>query len=277
VTAPDFGRRRFAELYDVFVDWPGRLGRELPGLTASLRAAGAQRVLDAGCGTGRHVEALLGAGFDAHGADASEEMLARARAHLGAGAEGRFHRWRMGEEPPPEVRALAPFDAIVCLGNVWTSLRADAELAAALAAFRALLAPGGLVLVGLKAVAIRRATHSPYLPLLRRTRGPDVLFFVRFVDFAGAPAAPGEPDLCDFHMTVLRGDAGAEEREALSHDVNRWRVWSPETLTASFRGAGFADVRVSASLGDPGVEPSSEDVFVHARAPRSAGSGEARA
>ena len=149
-------RGRFVELYDVFVDWPGRLGRELPGITASLRAAGARRVLDAGCGTGRHVGALLEAGFDAHGADTSEEMLAKARAHAGERGEGRFHRWRLGEEPAAEVKALAPFDAILCLGNVWPSLRADAELAATLSAFRGLLAPGGLALVGLKAVEVRR-------------------------------------------------------------------------------------------------------------------------
>jgi SAM-dependent methyltransferase len=260
----------FADLYDVFVDWPGRLGRELPGIEARLSALGARRVLDAGCGTGRHVQALLERGFDAHGGDASEEMLARARAHLGPAAPGRLHRWRLGEEPPASVRALAPLDAVLCLGNVWPSLRADAELAAALASFRALLRPGGLALVGLKAVAIRRASKDPYLPLLRRTRGADVLFFVRFVDFAagGAPREPAEPDLCEFHMTVLRGDAGAAERAALLHEVTRWRVWSPETLSASFRSAGFEPVRVSASLGDPDAPPAGEDVFVHALAPR---------
>ena len=69
-------------------------------------------------------------------------------------------------------------------------------------------------------------------------------------------------------MTVLAGDSSASEREALTHDVTRWRVWSPETLAASFAGAGFDAVRVSASLGDPGVPPAGEDVFVHARAPR---------
>ena len=264
-------RGPFADLYDVFVDWPGRLSRELPGIEARLAALGARRVLDAGCGTGRHVQALLERGFDAHGADASEEMLARARAHLGPAAQGRLHRWRLGEEPPAEVRALAPLDAVLCLGNVWPSLRADAELAATLAAFRALLRPGGLALVGLKAVALRRASKDPYLPLLRRTRGAEVLFFVRFVDFGagGALREPAAgPDLCDFHVTVLRGDADAPERDALLHEVTRWRVWSPETLAASFRSAGFEPVRVSASLGDPDAPPAGEDVFVHALAPR---------
>ncbi|MCC7015571.1 MAG: hypothetical protein IT454_23635, partial [Planctomycetes bacterium] len=42
-------RGEMSRLYDVFVDWNGRLARELPGLEAELRAVGARRVLDAGC------------------------------------------------------------------------------------------------------------------------------------------------------------------------------------------------------------------------------------
>jgi hypothetical protein len=145
---------------------------------------------------------------------------------------------------------------------VWPSLREDREIAATLATFQRLLAPGGLVLLGLKAVAIRRETSSPYLPLLKREHEGEALFFVRFVDFE-VPRA-GEADLCDFHMTVLRGDAASEDRAAVLHRASRWRVWSPETLERAFRGAGF-DARVSASLGDPDARPTTEDVFVHAR------------
>ena len=253
-----------AGYYDVFVDWPGRLGRELPGLTHTLRAAGAARVLDAGCGTGRHVGALLEAGFDAYGADVSDDMLTKAREHVGE--PERFFAWRMGEAPGADLRAAAPFDAITCLGNVWPSLHDDATLDRALAGLRGLLAPGGLLLVGLKAVAIRRAPKNPYLPLLKRERDGEPLFFVRFVDFDVPRDADGL-DLCDFHMTILRGDARSDEREAVLHRASRWRVWSPETLSRRFADAGF-DVQVSASLGDANVAPTSEDVFVHATAPR---------
>lgn len=103
-------RGPMAELYDVFVDWPGRLARELPGLERRLRAVGARRVLDVGCGTGRHVAALRERGYDAHGADASEEMLERARALLGGDAG--LHLWRLGDPPPADLLAAAPFDAV---------------------------------------------------------------------------------------------------------------------------------------------------------------------
>ncbi|MHC4408625.1 MAG: class I SAM-dependent methyltransferase, partial [Planctomycetota bacterium] len=78
-----------ADLYDVFVDWNGRLGREMPGLVKHL--GDAKRVLDVGCGTGQHVAALLREGYDAYGADASEDMLARAV------ERERLSLWRLGD------------------------------------------------------------------------------------------------------------------------------------------------------------------------------------
>lgn len=233
-----------ADLYDVFVDWTGRLGREMPGVLKRLREVGAKRVLDAGCGTGQHVAALLREGFDAHGADVSEDMLARARALTGK--TERFHLWRMGD-PPPDLGA--PFDALVCLGNVWPHVF---EVDAALAAFRRLVRPGGLVLLGLKAVEIRRSANDPYMPLAKRTHEGRPLWFVRFVDFDRE-----DPALADIHMVVV-GDT-------MLHRTIRIRVWSPATLQQAFEGTGFKDVSVSARIGEPGVAPTTEDVFVHAR------------
>jgi glycine/sarcosine N-methyltransferase len=233
-----------ADLYDVFVDWEGRLSREMPGIVKRLRETGAKRVLDAGCGTGRHVAALLREGFDAHGADVSEEMLAQARAHTGA--PDRLHLWRMGAPPPPMD---GPFDALLCLGNAFPLIE---DVDAALAGIRRVLRPGGIVLVGLKAVAIRRATKDPYMPLLKRVHEGRPLWFIRFVEFE-------EGDMCSMHM-VVAGDT-------VLHRSTRMRVWSPDTLATAFTRAGFTDVSVSARIGEPGVPPTTEDVFVHARSP----------
>jgi len=246
------GKEEIASFYDVFVDWPGRLGREVPGLLKRLHATGARRILDAGCGTGRHVAALREKGFLAYGADASEEMVGRARAF---GAPEWFCEWRMGDAPPAELKA--PFDAAVCLGNTWSMLTGQHDVERAAAALRSLLRPGGSLLVGLKALAIRKESGNPYLPLLRREHEGGRLYFVRFVDFDTSDA-----DLCDFHMVVVRDDPDGRGPE--EHRTRPMRVWSPEGLVRCFRQAGFADVRVSARLGDPDVAPTSEDVFVHA-------------
>lgn len=243
-------REEIAGFYDVFVDWPGRLGREMPGLLKQLHAAGARTILDAGCGTGRHVAALREEGFVAYGADASEEMVARARAF---GKPEWYCEWRMGDAPPADLKA--PFDAALCLGNTWSMLTGNDEAERAAAALRGLLRPGGLLLVGLKALAIRKQSGNPYLPLLRREHEGGLLYFVRFVDFD-----TGNPDVCDFHMVVVRGDAEGP----VEHRTRAMRVWSRESLTRCFSRGGFETVRVSARLGDPDVAPTSEDVFVHA-------------
>jgi SAM-dependent methyltransferase len=247
------------DLYDVFVDWPGRLARELPGLRAHL--GGARRVLDLGCGTGQHVAALLAEGFDAHGADVSADMLARARGAC-VPAE-RLHAWRLGEPPPASVAALAPLDAALALGNVWPQVVAPRELEATAAALRALLRPGGVLVLGLKAFEVRRARGEPHLPLLKRSHAGRALWFVRFVDFDVEEV--GGVRACDLHMTVVAGTAAEPAHEVLLHRATRVRSWDPGELRRWLESAGFADVRVGGRLDDPAAPATGEDVFAVAR------------
>jgi SAM-dependent methyltransferase len=261
-----------AQLYDVFVDWEGRLARELPGIERRLAEVGARRVLDAGCGTGQHLRALRERGYDAHGADVSSDMLEQAALLLG-GAHG-LHAWRLGEPPPAGLAGAAPFDAVLSLGNVWPQILSEADARATAQAIRALLRPGGLLLLGLKAFGVRLSGGDPYLPLLRRVRAGRPLWFVRFLDFSRAPLPDGTR-VAGFHMAVVAGDApgtgGEGEAEALLHRASLSRVWDPGELGAWWRAHGFEDVRVSASLSDPDAALRGEDVFVHARCPLAPG------
>lgn len=280
-----------SRLYDVFVDWPGRLAREMPGIEARLREVNARRVLDVGCGTGRHVQALLQLGFDAHGADASDEMLAKARVLLNENANARaevdvaqtrsevarssahsvpnnrsrFYPWRMGDELPGPLRELAPFDGLIAMGNVWPMLVDSSDAQRAARSFRELVRPGGLLLLGLKAFAIRRAQKQPYLPLLKRRHEGRALWFSRFVDF-DVPQPNSAELVCDLHMSILAGEADSA-KEALHHGATRVRAWSPEELAHFFEHAGFRDVRVHARLEDRNSSPTGEDVFVSAFTP----------
>lgn len=247
-------RDEMAALYDVFVDWEGRLAREVPGLLRRLEEAGARRVLDVGCGTGRHVRALREAGLEVHGADASEDMLARARALLG---DAGLHRWTLGAPPPAGLAAAAPFDAVVGLGNVWPQVAGVAEERAAAEAMRDFLRPGGMLLLAFKAVALRREQGAPYLPLLRRERNGRPHWFVRFLDLEHPPLADGTP-VAGFRMLAL------DEERVLADERGRWRVWSVDELVPSFERVGFRDVLVTSGLaGDE--PPTGEDVLLLAR------------
>ena len=254
----------FSRYYDVFVDWPGRLGREIPGIEQHLGSVGARRVLDMGCGTGQHVKALRERGFEVHGADVSADMLDQAAGLLGGSAG--LHTWRMGESAPPSLAAAAPFDALIAMGNVWPQLAREADARAAAATFRELVRPGGLVLLGFKAVAVRRASGNPYMPLMRREHEGRPLWFVRFVDLDLAPFEDGTP-AAEFHMVVVAGDAadGAGDREALLHSVARVRAWEPGELAGWFGARGFKEVCVSGKLLDRTAAPTGEDVFVSMR------------
>lgn len=254
------------ELYDVFVDWPGRLQRERPGLLAHLERVAARRVLDVGCGTGHHVRALLDAGLDAHGADPSPDMLTRARSVIGDAK--RLHAWGLGDDPPRSLEALAPFDAIVSLGNVWPQLTRRGDVDRALASIRSLLRPEGLLLLAFKVLAPRAEAGRAYLPLLRRVHRGETLLFARIYDFAAPPVEPTDPGarVCGFHVAILSGEACPEGEGRARHQRGGMvRIWSQAELHEAFHRAGFVDVELRAGWGAAEASPTTEDVVLVAR------------
>ncbi len=234
-----------ADFYDVFVDWEGRLSREMPGLLVALE--GCRRVLDVGCGTGRHVEALCKAGFDAYGADASPAMLEQAIEHTQT--PDRFFEWRVGTPPPERER----FDAVIAMGNVWPQILEEDEIDAALAGLRDVLRPGGKVVMGMKALEAHRETNNPYLPLLRREHEGEPIWFIRYIDFTP------KPPLAEMHMVIAKG-----ENQCVLHKSGRVRSWSASELKKRFEKGGFEHVQVSAKLIDPTAPPVGADVFLRA-------------
>lgn len=257
-------RGTMSRYYDVFVDWPGRLARELPGLEKLLGCVNARRVLDLGCGTGRHVAALRERGFDAHGADVSEDMLDQARALVGDATK--LHAWQLGTQVPDSLRAAAPFDAVISMGNVWPQVASETEARATASACLALLRPGGLLVLGFKAFAARRATKDPHLPLMKREHAGQTLWFVRFVDFTMPPLADGTR-VVDLHVTIVAGDTRASDREALHHGATCMRDWAADEFANWLAARGFVDVHVSGRLDDPSAPALTEDVFASARKP----------
>ena len=94
--------------------WSRRL-RAIVGLARRHIAAG--RSLDVGCGPGLMVRLFTEAGFEAHGADLSENMIDRAAEILApcvAAPRARLHWCPDGHPPPPPDGQ--PFDLITAIG-----------------------------------------------------------------------------------------------------------------------------------------------------------------
>lgn len=188
--------------YDQMVNWAGRLQVEGEWLRQQL--AGAQRVLDAGCGSGGHAIAFARWGHQVVGTDLSREMIARAReAARAAGLDITFHEVGFGE-----IARLtgSDFDAVTCLGNSLPHLLSREALAAALRDFAALLRPGGILILQNRNYDKAWRERQRWLALnsyqeSQQSDRREVLFF-RMVDFHD------ESRMLTFHVIIFTKEAG---------------------------------------------------------------------
>jgi len=133
------------EVFDLYVDWPRRLAREIPFLEETLNASPGRSVVDVACGTGRHTLALAGAGFQVTGVDPDERLLtvARETSHRQGLTEVAWINAAFATLPT----ALAQrFDSVICLGNS-ISLIPPGELDVVLANLAGLLVDSGVAIV----------------------------------------------------------------------------------------------------------------------------------
>lgn len=233
-----------ADIYDRFIDWPARLARELPHLTAFL--GDARRVADVACGTGRHANALAAHGYEVVGYDASPAALARAAASgLATFHEALFgHLSELGEPP---------CDALLCLGNSLPHVLDRDALQATVDDFARLLRPGGRALLHLRNLPLAAAQGERWLPLRAETDADGTEWiFQRLYDF-------GDDGLVQFHFVVLqRPAAGAWTRRIESTAL---RAWTAEELREVFAGWGAFEITGDLA-GGVFEEGRSADLFV---------------
>lgn len=135
---------------------------ELVFLAELLDLGPSTRVLDVGCGTGRHAVPIAGLGAEVVGVDLSPAMLERAAAR--AAVAGVDVTW-VESDARDLPDHLGAFDAVLCLCEGAFGLVADGVAPldhdqAVLASIRRVLRPGGrLVLNGLNAGRLLTAWH----------------------------------------------------------------------------------------------------------------------
>jgi trans-aconitate methyltransferase len=201
----------FAWAYDLVVPQPG--GPSAAEVARLL--AGRRRIVDAGCGTGRHAAALAQAGFEVTGIDSSPELLAVARERA-PGAELVVADLRTWE---PE----RPFDGALCRG-VLNDFVEDDDRQRALAGLARMLRPGGLLVADVRDLAGTRARYE---------REPIVTRSAEGVFFRSETRLEGDVMLVD--ETISSADAHAG-------DLFRMRPWTVEELDARAAAAGFSRV-----------------------------------
>lgn len=107
------------------------------------------RVLDVGCGNGRHARVLVDRGLSAVGLDFSRALLLLGRGYAAGEAEASIH-WVEGEATALPLRKNS-VDAVLCVA-VLHHLPTRGDRVAALREIRRVLVPGGRVFVSVWAL-----------------------------------------------------------------------------------------------------------------------------
>ena len=213
--------------YDRFVDWEGRLAREMPFFERLFAERGVVRLLDIACGTGHHAIALAQRGYEIAGSDVSQGMISRAQNNAAAaGVRAAFFQAAFGE--------LAkwvgePYDALLCLGNSLPSLLREDALKGALADMAHVLVPGGLLILQNLNYDRVWPHRERFMPLQTHRQGDEEWLFLRFVDF--------HLETLTFNMVVLHRNSGVWNYRA---EATELRPIFKESLERLLEQTGFA-------------------------------------
>ena len=195
------------------------------------------RVLDLGCGAGRHLVALGERGLAAFGLDRSAALLARVPAEVrGRTVRGDFRALPL---------ASGAFDAVLMLFSSFGYFE-DADNARVLGEIERVLRPGGLVVLELMNPARVRAT---LVPESRTTRGASEVLERRRL--RGARVVKD---------VTLRDAAGAER--SWREDV---RLYEPGEMQALLAAAKLAWLRTEGDFEGGAFAPESPRQLVWAR------------
>jgi SAM-dependent methyltransferase len=209
--------------YDRYAHTKGTV-QEVDHVVEALGLVAGERILDVGCGTGRHAHELASRGFHVHGVDISQRFVDIATAEgtrdgddsSSSGGSATFER--------ADARSLAfedEFDAVICLcQGAFGMMTAAGEDAAVVAGMARALRPGG------------RLALSAF----------NAYFAVKYHDDAQFDAASG----VSHEVTEIRSESG--ERR----DVDLWTgCYTPRELRLLLGVHGFEIDSISSV--EPGV------------------------
>lgn len=227
--------------------------RDAAFVCAALSLAPGDRVLDLGCGTGRHSVALAERGLTVTGLDLSPALLAHARET--AAERGVEVTWL--ERDMRDLDDLGPFDAVVSLFTAF-GLLGDDEDQEVLHQVRAALRPGGQLLLDLTNFA---GYLKRFSPLVWRDAERAVLH-----ERHAYEAETG---------TLVTARVGYFKRGgSFELPTSRVRAYLPHELRAMLRRAGLAVEQVYGALSDVRYDwANSPNQVYRCRRPEETGAG----
>jgi glycine/sarcosine N-methyltransferase len=189
------------------------------------------RILDIACGTGSHSLALAGQAREVIGVDLDPAMIRAARAK--ARACGLQVEFRVMDMLSMAESLEAGFDMLFCIGNSLVHLETSEQIASMLRDCRALLKPGGALVVQIINYDRILAKGETSLPTLRDESAG--LEFLRFYDL------DRQGDAVIFRTELRVGKAG--RRRVIRNRIHL-RILKSAQLLDMIEAAGFGDAEL---------------------------------
>ncbi len=218
----------FAADYERMINWNERLVREAPFFKKLFADAGAGKVLDTACGTGRHAIMFCLWGLTVAASDISPEMISVARENaLAAGCQIEFQA--VGLEELDKVFQPG-FDAVTCMGNSLPHIRTRTGLVRAFSAISNLLKNSGLFALQIRNYRRVYARNEKFMPLNARAEGGREYLYLRMNEL-------GE-DFVTFNIIIItRDEAG---KWSFRVESEKLAPWTDTDIEAALNEAGLA-------------------------------------
>ncbi|MGM0366270.1 MAG: class I SAM-dependent methyltransferase [Actinomycetota bacterium] len=225
------------ELYDLQINWESRLDREVKFLLEIIKEGNVERVLDIGCGTAHHLQALSGHLKQLAGIDPLPETIAYGAKEVAAAENIEL---KVGGFEDLNNLDIGKFGLIMSLGNTLPLLKTKRKVKLALKDCRKKLVKGGTALFQFLNFDRKMIeANSYYRPKTVKYRGKQYIFLKHF-EYGKINTR------ADFLITEL--DAGGEVSGFWTNS-SYFCTLKKNVFIKMARNAGFKGVRLLAPDG----------------------------
>jgi SAM-dependent methyltransferase len=217
----------------IFDDWDAAIVRQADVIDKLLSPPTAGlHVLDCACGIGTQAIGLAMRGYAVEGSDLSPASVDRAGRE--ASSRGLAAAFRVDDMRKLFAAPIGSYDAVIAMDNAIPHLESDDEIETALAAMRARLRSGGMVLLSLRDYGPLMASRPSSTPASLYRDGNLRRFVHQVWDWQDARRY-----IVHQFITIEQPD-GWQSR----HFVGRYRAVSTSEVALLARRAGFEDIRI---------------------------------